>query len=194
MAFDSGRRLEPRGGVHDIAGGHSLASGRLGVERDERLTGCDADPDLEVSPSMGPSADGEGSSHGPLGIVLVGDRRTEQRHGGVADELLDRPAVALELGADALVVAAEHGSHVLGIHPLGTLGGPDQVAEEDGDDLPLLACARGGGRYFQRRAAGPAEAKAVRVLAPAARAGDQGGAYDASVPSQRAGTAPFGSG
>ena len=33
------------------------------------------------------------------GVVLVRDRRAEDRHDGVADELLDRPAVALDLRA-----------------------------------------------------------------------------------------------
>ena len=37
--------------------------------------------------------DRQGGAHGPLRIVLVDDRRTEDRNDGVADELLDRAAV-----------------------------------------------------------------------------------------------------
>ena len=36
----------------------------------------------------------DGRPHGALGIVLVGDGGAPHRHDGVADELLDRPAVA----------------------------------------------------------------------------------------------------
>ena len=67
------------------------------------------------------------------------DRRAEQRHDCVADELLDSAAEALQLGADVSVVAAQHGRHILGIRRFRTRGEPDQVAEEDGDDLALFA-------------------------------------------------------
>ena len=66
------------------------------------------DPDAELEPLLDCEvADRERRAHGPLGIVLVRRRRAEERHHGVADELLDGAAVALELGADALVVRAE---------------------------------------------------------------------------------------
>ena len=75
-------------------------------------------------------------------------RRAEQRHHRVADELLDGAAMALELGADALVVRAEERLDVLGIHRLGPGGEADEVAEDDRDDLALAArCAR---RHGQR--------------------------------------------
>ena len=45
-------------------------------------------------------ADRERRADGALGIVLVRDRRAEERHHRVADELLDRAAVALELRAE----------------------------------------------------------------------------------------------
>ena len=61
----------------------------------------------------------------------------EERHHRVADELLDRAAVALELGAHALVVGAEYRLDVLGIERLGLRREPDEVAEDDRDDLPL---------------------------------------------------------
>ena len=67
------------------------------------------------------------------------DRRAEQRHDRVADELLDGAAEALELRPHVPVVAAQHGGDVLGIRRLGTRGEPDQVAEEDGHDLALFA-------------------------------------------------------
>ena len=43
--------------------------------------------------------DAEAGADGALGVVLVCDRRAEDRHHGVADELLDRAAEALDLPA-----------------------------------------------------------------------------------------------
>ena len=112
----SARRLQPRGGVDDVARGHALA--RLGprVERDERLAGRDADADLELALLRERVADRERGADGSLGVVLVRDRRAEDRHHRVADELLDRAAEALELGANARVVGLEQRAHVLGVH------------------------------------------------------------------------------
>jgi hypothetical protein len=49
-------------------------------------------------------AGGERSANGALGVVLVSDRRSEDGHHGVADELLHRAAEALDLEAQARVV------------------------------------------------------------------------------------------
>ena len=84
-------------------------------------------------------ADRERSANCALRVVLVRCRRTEERHYRIADELLDRAAVTLELRADALVVRAEQRLHVLGIHRLGARREADEVAEDDRDDLALAA-------------------------------------------------------
>ena len=70
------------------------------------------------------------------------DRRSEQRHDGVADELLHRPAEALELGTEMGVVGLQHGLDVLRVESLRASGEPHEVGEEDRDDLPLRARAR----------------------------------------------------
>jgi hypothetical protein len=57
----------------------------------------------------------------------------------VPDELLHGSAVALELGAHALVVGAQKRLDVLGIHRLGACREADEVAEHDRDDLALAA-------------------------------------------------------
>ena len=62
-------------------------------------------------------ADRERGADGTLGVVLVRGRCAEERHDGVADELLDRAAVALELGADAVVVRAQDRLDVLRVEP-----------------------------------------------------------------------------
>ena len=66
-----------------------------------------ASPVLTATRSVDPScraARGPGSPgrpDGAFGIVLMGDRRAEDRHHGVADELLDGAAVALDVACAA---------------------------------------------------------------------------------------------
>ena len=92
----------------------------------------------------------------------------EDGHDGVANEFLDRTAEALELPAELRVVGVEHAAHGLRIELLRLRGEADQVGEEDGDDLPFLA-PRSGGR--ERRSAGKAEARLLRIRLTACRAG-----------------------
>ncbi len=73
-------------------------------------------PTRSSSPSSSANiADRERRAHRALGIVLVCDRRAEQRHHRVADELLDRAAMAFELRAHARVVRTEQRVDVLGV-------------------------------------------------------------------------------
>jgi hypothetical protein len=158
--------LDAGGGVHDVARGHPLALAGVGAERHERLAGGDPDPHLELAFLLGPVAHGERGPHRAFRIVLVRDRSAEERHDGVADELLDRAAEALELAAQPLVVTAEEAADVLGIHRLRAVSEVDEVAEEAGDDFALLA-PRGDAAEF--RPASRAEAGVFGVLAPAVR-------------------------
>jgi hypothetical protein len=103
----------------------------------------------------------------------VRDRRAEDGHHGVADELLDGAAVPLELASQLRVVRRQRGADVLGIELLRLRGEPDQVGEQDRDDLPLLA-GLVRRRGAERRAAARAEAGILGVLAPAVRAQHHG--------------------
>src|SRR5207245_8332133 len=98
-----------------------------------------------------------------LRIVLARDRRTEQRHHCVADELLHHPAPALELVAQALVVRREDSLDVLRIEPLGLRREADEVGEEDGENL-ALGGARGPSLNQGRGALGT-EPRTGHVLA-----------------------------
>ena len=93
------------------------------------------------------------------------DGSAEEGDHGVADELLDGAAEALELTAQTLMVGSEQGPHVLRIHLLGSGSEADEVGEEHGDDLPLLT----RGRRIQRDSAGEAEPRSLGILLPAAR-------------------------
>ena len=65
------------------------------------------------------AAHGEGRPNGPLWIVLVRGRHTEDRHHRVADELLDGAAEAFERGAHVPVERCQQAADVLGIEQLG---------------------------------------------------------------------------
>jgi hypothetical protein len=62
-------------------------------------------------------SDGQGGPDCSLGVVLVGARGPEQRHHGVADELLHRAAIALQVGPKSLVVGGQQPSNILHIQP-----------------------------------------------------------------------------
>ena len=91
-----GGGLDARGGVDEVARDHALA---LGAERDRRLAGEHA---RRARASVGVELRHGGDEverrpDGALGVVLVRDRRAPDRHHGVADELLDRAAVAASI-------------------------------------------------------------------------------------------------
>jgi hypothetical protein len=132
------RRLHPRGGVDDVAGDHRLAGFRTRVERDDRLAGVDRDAHLDVARLDRPVADRERCAHGAFRVVLACDRRAVHGHHCIADELLDRPAEALQLGAEPVVIRDEDVAHVFGIEVLGARREADEVGEEHGDHLPFL--------------------------------------------------------
>ena len=85
----------------------------------------------------------------------------------VADELLDRAAEALELGAQPLVVRPEHRLDVLGVELLGARGEADEVGEEHRHDLALAARAQLHplDRVAVRLAARRSSARAVLLVA-----------------------------
>ena len=89
--------LETRCRVDDVAGGHSFSCFGMGVEIDQRFAGVHGEAHLDRAVLARPVADRQRRSHRPFRIVLVRNRRAEQRHHRVADELLHRPAEALEL-------------------------------------------------------------------------------------------------
>ena len=57
------------------------------------------------------------------------DRRAEDGHDRVADELLHGPPVALDVLAEAGVVGADAGADVLGVSLLRGGGEADEIAE-----------------------------------------------------------------
>ena len=168
-AVDRRGRLDPGGGVEHVAPGDALALlGALAV-RDDHLAGRDPDPNLDladrilgVERARPSSRIVERGADRALGVVLVRDRHAEVRDDRVADVLLDRAAVALELGAEAAVVELEQREHVLRVELLRERGRADEVDEDERVELALLvrrpaaarraASASGEPQFRQKRA------------------------------------------
>ena len=97
-------------------------------------------------------------------------RRAEDRHHRVADELLDRTPMALELGAQLGVVRGQDRPNILGVVRFGLGGRADEIGEEDRDDLPLLENLRTGA--VEWCAASGAKGRVARAFATARRTDD----------------------
>src|SRR5204863_2872787 len=110
----------------------------------------------------------DAGSHRAIPIAFVRDRRAEDGHHRIADDLLDRAAVPLELVAQAGMIERKQPAHVLWIELLCLRGESNEVDEDDGDDLSFLA--EGTLVGLQRACAGVAEASTLGVLLAAARA------------------------
>jgi hypothetical protein len=133
-----------------------------------------------------------------LRVVLVGDRRAEERHEAIAEELIDGALVAVDLGEAEGEEPVQEVVHGLGAQAFGQGRGVGDVAEEHGDLLALAleGAAQGedlvgqmlgrvglGARERPRRRRGGerrgalATESAVRRIRRAAGAtgGDQGG-------------------
>ncbi len=116
------RRGDRAGADEDLSGRCTLLQSGTnvdGVACDERaalprptdddVAGVDADAQRESAAEdiAQPSLHAERGMQGPLGVVLERRRRTEDRHHGVAGELLDGAAGGLDLFGHRLVEAVE---------------------------------------------------------------------------------------
>ena len=151
-----GGGLQTRRRVHHVARGKPVVL--CGVA-DEGLARLDGHPDLQSDlVRADPLDDVQGRPDRAFGIVLVREWKAEQRRHGVADELLDGPAVTLDRLARQPVVTAQQPVDLFRIRPLGQLCRPDQIAEQRGHDPPF----RRRHRLIQPRAAPAAEQRIRR--------------------------------
>ena len=144
------RLLDPERRRDDVADRDALARTGDRVHLDDRFTGVDRD--LHAGDRV---ADRERRADRALGVVLVRDRRAEDGHHGVADVLLERAAEALELAPHPRDLRTDGAAEVLGVAAVAEHRRVDEVGEQDGDDLPLLAGGPAHGRPArgQKRAA-----------------------------------------
>ena len=145
-----GDRLDPRGGVDQVAHHHPLA---LGPEGDRGLAGEHAGSrsqvrSVDLNAHLGDSlGEVERGAHGTFGVVLGRDRRAPHGHHRVADELLDRAAVPADQRPGGLEVVGEKLSDLLGVARLRQRREADEVGEQDGHETAfgrrLLALGSG---------------------------------------------------
>jgi hypothetical protein len=154
-------------------------------------------------------ADRERRVHGALRVVFMCDRRAEQRHDAVAEELVDGAFVAVHRVEQQLERARHRGVDILRIEPLAERGEARDVHEVDRHLLPLSGERRGrgedlGGEMTRRVGAGRSRqrdsrrrrgeriataatevlARGVRESARRARAGQRGSALRAEPPAR----------
>ena len=134
------RRLDSGRGVDEVARDHPLT---LGTERHRGLSGEHSGARPEIgrcdfcAERRHRRREVERGPYGAFGVVLLCHRRPPDGHHGVADELLDRPAVALDRRSCGFEVAREQLADVLGVTSLREGRVPDEVGEEDGDEAAL---------------------------------------------------------
>ena len=135
-----GDRLDSARRVDEIARDHTLS---LGAQRHRRLAGEHADPGAEIRraeirPEHRHRVDElECCADGAVGVVLLRDRCSPDGHHRVADELLDRAAIALDHLPGGLEVPGEELAGVLGVTTLRGRSEPDEVCEQNGDQPSL---------------------------------------------------------
>ena len=149
-----GEREESRREVRGVADGRVVhAEVRAdGADHDEARV--DAHPHAELDAVRSPHfigqraelpLDRERSAQGAMGVVLVRDRRAEQRHHAVAQELVDRSLVAVHFGQDDFEGPIHDAVDVLGVEALGHGREARHVGEHHGDALAFsLQGALGG--------------------------------------------------
>ena len=167
-----GRQVHGRPG-HRVAA-MQAAPARAGHHR------SGGDPDMELGQSAtrlgrgkAKTVQGVSAQSGALGIVVMGDRRAENRHEPVADMLVYAAAEADDLGVGAFEEAVQPGLHRLRIEAVGERGETDQIGEQH-RGRPKLGLRRlGRGRRWpswQGHAAAPAKSLSRQVRKTASRA------------------------
>ena len=172
-----GDGLDPRRGVHEIAGDHALA---LRADRHGGLAGDDPGPGAKVgcadlvAERRDCGHEVERRANGSLGVVLGRGRGAPHRHYGIADELLDRPSVEPDQSAAGVEIARQQLAHIFRVARFGERREADQVGEQDRHQPALgrgLLRSGDGGRRRERSAALAAELRSRPVRRPARAAG-----------------------
>ena len=141
-----GRRLDPRGGVDEVARHHPLA---LGADRHRRFTRQHTRPRLQRRIQLRDRRDEvERRSHRPLGVTLGRNRRPPDRHHRVADELFHRPPVPGDQRPRQLEIPRQQVARLLRIARLRQRREADEIREQHrhqpalGNRLGTAGCRR----------------------------------------------------
>ena len=113
----------------------------------------------------------EGRAAGPQRMVLVSDRRAENRHDAVAQDLVDRAFIGMHGIDHDLLKGIEQRTDLLSVQVLDEVGRALDIGEQDGD-LFALAFDRGArAQDFLGKRRGSVEGGGRRACAPASGGG-----------------------
>ena len=155
--------LQARRCVGDVAGHKRLRGLGACRNRHQSFAGVDADADVQIAGRNESVTNLNRRPNGALGVVLVSNRRTEDSHHRITNELLHSAAVALELVPHATEVRELDPSHILRIEGLRACRKTDNVDKTTVTVVPLLPRRPLG----QRCGAGVTKPRLLRVLVPA---------------------------
>ena len=127
--------LEAGCGVDDVTGDDALARrahGHSTLARRDPSPGGKAEPER-----ANPFDKLQRRSHRPFGVILLRNGRAPDRHHGVADELLNGPAMPADHGTRQVDVARERVADLLRVPVLGKRREADEVDEQDRDQAAL---------------------------------------------------------
>jgi hypothetical protein len=162
------RLLEAGGRVDGVAGHERMTLRRIGGDY---LAGVDAGARLKLDAPcalellvqvMQHLSHLDGGAHGTQGVVFVDAWHAENRHDGIADELLDDASVALDHRPNLREVPRHDLADRFGVERRGEPRRLHDVGEDDRDDL--AGFGRGCRPRAEGRAAGLAETGGARVL------------------------------
>ena len=182
------RLLEPRRDVGRVSDGGVVHTEIAADATDDHEPGVEPFSDIEGDATLPAQfvaivrdrgADAHRREHRALRVVFVGDRRAEQGHDAVTQELIYRAFVAMDLGEHELERAAHDRVDVLGIEARRHRREPRNVDEKHRD---LLAFALKRGPRLKDRLGEMAWSVAVRrCKAGCARSGSEGGTAPTAV-------------
>jgi hypothetical protein len=143
-----GDGLEARRDVHRVADGEVLLATFAAHRSDDDVAGVDPDadvqadlpvPDRPAAQLAGGIDQVESRPDRAHRVVLVGDRRPEEREESIAQELRNAASVPLDDRREPGQRRIDHGLPVLGVEALGDGGRAHDVEEEDRDRAPFVA-------------------------------------------------------
>ena len=150
-----GRRLQPGGGVHRIAGDRIGAGAARALAAGNDRARVDADMERQrlaeaALPALAHRGDalahGKRGAEGALGVVLVGDGGAEQGEQRIADELVDEAIEAFDRDRELGDHVVLQGADFLGIEAFAQAREAAQIGEQNGHRAPVGLLSRRAAR------------------------------------------------
>ena len=135
-ALASGRgvdRIAERGEIHPLVGAEVADHCRAAMDADAGHADGDAVGVVALAEVLGVGVDLQSAAHRPLAMVALRDRRVEDGHDGVTDELVDGALAVEDDLAGAIEVGIQRLGELLRGEALGQRGEAGDVGEDEAD-------------------------------------------------------------